>query len=133
MMSESCSNAMFLRCIFSQIENGRFSRPDTQASTPCSAKVRFSRSAMRSTSLPPSLRSCSRREMIEARASPLSSAKARSEEHTSELQSLMRISYADFCLKKKKQQTNIKNTLQTRDMLTNKACNDVQTKRSCDY
>src|SRR3546814_4774379 len=31
----------------------------------------------------------------------------RSEEHTSELQSLMRISYAVFCLKKKKIQTNI--------------------------
>src|SRR3546814_10240623 len=30
----------------------------------------------------------------------------RSEEHTSELQSLMRISYAVFCLKKKKQKTN---------------------------
>src|SRR3546814_2165617 len=30
----------------------------------------------------------------------------RSEEHTSELQSLMRISYAVFCLKKKKNQTN---------------------------
>src|SRR3546814_6107562 len=30
----------------------------------------------------------------------------RSEEHTSELQSLMRISYAVFCLKKKKQQLN---------------------------
>src|SRR3546814_2161083 len=30
----------------------------------------------------------------------------RSEEHTSELQSLMRISYAVFCLKKKKQQTS---------------------------
>src|SRR3546814_2763783 len=29
----------------------------------------------------------------------------RSEEHTSELQSLMRISYAVFCLKKKKQST----------------------------
>src|SRR3546814_5773394 len=29
----------------------------------------------------------------------------RSEEHTSELQSLMRTSYAVFCLKKKKQQT----------------------------
>src|SRR3546814_3090954 len=29
----------------------------------------------------------------------------RSEEHTSELQSLMRISYAVFCLKKKKHQT----------------------------
>src|SRR3546814_3246944 len=33
----------------------------------------------------------------------------RSEEHTSELQSLMRISYAVFCLKKKKQ-TKIKRT-----------------------
>src|SRR3546814_4351667 len=31
-------------------------------------------------------------------------AQFRSEEHTSELQSLMRISYAVFCLKKKKQQ-----------------------------
>src|SRR3546814_6158811 len=31
---------------------------------------------------------------------------SRSEEHTSELQSLMRISYAVFCLKKKKQKTN---------------------------
>src|SRR3546814_7056717 len=33
---------------------------------------------------------------------------ARSEEHTSELQSLMRISYAVFCLKKKKHNTNNK-------------------------
>src|SRR3546814_9958968 len=32
----------------------------------------------------------------------------RSEEHTSELQSLMRISYAVFCLKKKKETTQIK-------------------------
>src|SRR3546814_4093475 len=32
----------------------------------------------------------------------------RSEEHTSELQSLMRISYAVFCLKKKKTTTNTK-------------------------
>src|SRR3546814_4718588 len=32
----------------------------------------------------------------------------RSEEHTSELQSLMRISYAVFCLKKKKQKQAIK-------------------------
>src|SRR3546814_3139580 len=30
----------------------------------------------------------------------------RSEEHTSELQSLMRISYAVFCLKKKKENSN---------------------------
>src|SRR3546814_1737959 len=34
----------------------------------------------------------------------------RSEEHTSELQSLMRISYAVFCLKKKKQQHHTQST-----------------------
>src|SRR3546814_8356256 len=34
--------------------------------------------------------------------------KDRSEEHTSELQSLMRISYAVFCLKKKKHNKNTK-------------------------
>src|SRR3546814_10167561 len=33
----------------------------------------------------------------------------RSEEHTSELQSLMRISYAVFCLKKKKKKNNYSN------------------------
>src|SRR3546814_14676749 len=33
--------------------------------------------------------------------------RCRSEEHTSELQSLMRISYAVFCLKKKKKNTEI--------------------------
>src|SRR3546814_8140234 len=41
---------------------------------------------------------------------------ARSEEHTSELQSLMRISYAVFCLKKKKNkkhQTNIQHNEKT--------------------
>src|SRR3546814_6553571 len=36
-------------------------------------------------------------------AAPLTGLIVRSEEHTSELQSLMRISYAVFCLKKKKQ------------------------------
>src|SRR3546814_1644123 len=45
---------------------------------------------------------------------PLPNPYDRSEEHTSELQSLMRISYAVFCLEKKKQKTihtNIYNTL----------------------
>src|SRR3546814_7518668 len=41
----------------------------------------------------------------------------RSEEHTSELQSLMRISYAVFCLKKKNKNTNTKNIKQNK--LTN--------------
>src|SRR3546814_3091388 len=39
----------------------------------------------------------------------ISNANTRSEEHTSELQSLMRISYAVFCLKKKNTNHNKKN------------------------
>src|SRR3546814_9216530 len=41
------------------------------------------------------------------------SSKNRSEEHTSELQSLMRISYAVFCLKKKNKQTSNNETTKT--------------------
>src|SRR3546814_13972087 len=37
---------------------------------------------------------------------------ARSEEHTSELQSLMRISYAVFCLKKKRQPTQTQDDME---------------------
>src|SRR3546814_7212018 len=40
-------------------------------------------------------------DMIEEGEQPVVKAKARSEEHTSELKSLMRTSYAVFCLKKK--------------------------------
>src|SRR3546814_8903775 len=43
-------------------------------------------------------------------ASGAADAAARSEEHTSELQSLMRISYAVFCLKKKKHSTTTTKT-----------------------
>src|SRR3546814_1492519 len=44
----------------------------------------------------------------------------RSEEHTSELQSLMRISYAVFCLKKKKEKT----------IDSTSTCTEVHTERS---
>src|SRR3546814_1757554 len=43
---------------------------------------------------------------------------ARSEEHTSELQSLMRISYAVFCLKKKKKKTKQMNRRMIRESKT---------------
>src|SRR3546814_6298284 len=43
---------------------------------------------------------------------------ARSEEHTSELQSLMRISYAVFCLKKKITYEHAKNTAQSQQLLS---------------
>src|SRR3546814_4734209 len=58
-------------------------------------------------------------------ADPTHARSTRSEEHTSELQSLMRISYAVFCLKKKKQQTNHR----IRQRITNKQ-NNTPTKDS---
>src|SRR3546814_1455751 len=42
---------------------------------------------------------------------------ARSEEHTSELQSLMRISYAVFCLQKKKQKDTSMTVLQSHKLI----------------
>src|SRR3546814_9102141 len=48
-----------------------------------------------------------RRQEHDAEEDDQKHADARSEEHTSELQSLMRISYAVFCLKKKKKQKQI--------------------------
>src|SRR3546814_3102187 len=48
-------------------------------------------------------------------------ANTRSEEHTSELQSLMRISYAVFCLKKKTQKQY--NTIQNTKNINNKISN----------
>src|SRR3546814_1516474 len=44
----------------------------------------------------------------------------RSEEHTSELQSLMRISYAVFCLKKKKQKKTKSRNIKTSRITYNK-------------
>src|SRR3546814_9560049 len=49
----------------------------------------------------------------------LDGADGRSDEHTSELQSLMRISYAVFCLKKKKNNTTSKNNNNTTNRTTN--------------
>src|SRR3546814_8316903 len=56
-----------------------------------------------------SLRYCSTSPRLRRRISdlPFVMGAMRSEEHTSELQSLMRISYAVFCLKKKKEQTTL--------------------------
>src|SRR3546814_4417277 len=51
---------------------------------------------------------------------------SRSEEHTSELQSLMRISYAVFCLKKKKTQSTNITTSVTQHMRKNNTTNTPQ-------
>src|SRR3546814_10173388 len=52
-----------------------------------------------------------------APASAHSALEMRSEEHTSELQSLMRISYAVFCLKKKKNQTTTDTLKQNKETI----------------
>src|SRR3546814_4534068 len=54
-----------------------------------------------------------RRDVHARRAAALRGPADRSEEHTSELQSLMRISYAVFCLKKKKNEVTVKPTSPT--------------------
>src|SRR3546814_9516776 len=54
---------------------------------------------------PTLLPALSRASPSQRRIAPGDHARPRSEEHTSELQSLMRISYAVFCLKKKKQKS----------------------------
>src|SRR3546814_1533186 len=50
---------------------------------------------------------------------PMFRARNRSEEHTSELQSLMRISYAVFCLKKKKTNKNTQDDTSVLGLKTN--------------
>src|SRR3546814_8867984 len=55
--------------------------------------------------------------MTRSKEGPLETSNERSEEHTSELQSLMRISYAVFCLKKKKQTRNRNNETLTKNTL----------------
>src|SRR3546814_3918405 len=49
----------------------------------------------------------------------------RSEEHTSELQSLMRISYAVFCLKKKKTITADQSISEVNNKIKHKINNDI--------
>src|SRR3546814_2624063 len=48
---------------------------------------------------------CGQKQLARVSKTPGRTQLIRSEEHTSELQSLMRISYAVFCLKKKKNKT----------------------------
>src|SRR3546814_3999676 len=85
-----------------------FGWSDLQSGRPVILRPYGPRSAMRNSSM-----SCagicafpatSRSETTMFNLKEYRSSNTRSEEHTSELQSLMRISYAVFCLTKKKQQ-----------------------------
>src|SRR3546814_941650 len=73
------------------------------ASTTVTAQpVRLSSPALPVMTSVAAISSPGRGESISATGATSSATASRSEEHTSELQSLMRISYAVFCLKKKK-------------------------------
>src|SRR3546814_2082494 len=77
------------------VKKGSIARPSVSAAmpTPVSLTVKTTNS--------PGVRDSSR-AAGPARVTQSAPTASRSEEHTSELQSLMRISYAVFCLKKKK-------------------------------
>src|SRR3546814_8499497 len=109
----------------------RSTRTDTLF--PYTTRFRSKRAALLAEAAPLSGR-CRRRQaalgsaffacsMIEANTAPsfiARSAITRSEEHTSELQSLIRISYAVFCLKQKNTQlTNDQDRVYRRYLLTN--------------
>src|SRR3546814_2319746 len=70
----------------------RSTRTDTSFPTRRSSDLRYP---------VPSSRCGPKKPTSRSRKCPMRSTRERSEEHTSELQSLMRISYAVFCLKKK--------------------------------
>src|SRR3546814_7956475 len=74
----------------------------------CGAAIANPPDEQRST-IQPSGEAVQRLQPILHRAETDDHLSARSEEHTSELQSLMRNSYAVFCLKKKKKNTNTQN------------------------
>src|SRR3546814_3814340 len=68
-----------------------------------------------------SRKSCSRAS-IRPQAKRSAFTKSRSEEHTSELQSLMRISYAVFCLKKKRRTNHTHSEYHLITIYTNLLC-----------
>src|SRR3546814_18106871 len=82
-----------------QILARRDQRGGAQAVTPRNSSLCMMRTNASSRSVPPTRAS---RACVVSRATTWPLLSMRSEEHTSELQSLMRISYAVFCLKKKK-------------------------------
>src|SRR3546814_6457983 len=83
-------------------DNASHVRRRSTGSPPVLARVSSRPHALRGA---PSLRAARRDRR---RARQIAASLRRSEEHTSELQSLMRISYAVFCLKKKKPNTHTK-------------------------
>src|SRR3546814_10488542 len=82
----------------------RIPRPDRKIQAPSAiVPTRCVVNVARSIICPGRARAIERQQEALAETEAISAMASRSEEHTSELQSLMRISYAVFCLTKKKQ------------------------------
>src|SRR3546814_1420651 len=79
--------------------------PDVQSLAWPRTGVTFDGRTFGPNTIPPQLKNAQAQLVIELFNGVIIFASTRSEEHTSELQSLMRISYAVFCLKKKQTQT----------------------------
>src|SRR3546814_7853267 len=94
----------------------RFEAPCRSCESCWGSHVRYFRAEARMAFQPPAGHTCwhRRRACAYSRSDRLldhcRGRSARSEEHTSELQSLMRISYAVFCLKKKNKTNKVKRT-----------------------
>src|SRR3546814_10023168 len=78
--------------------------PSATTASPVATALRRSAAGRTPTATASSIRTRLRSRVTPTRAPLAAERRPRSEEHTSELQSLMRISYAVFCLKKKKKQ-----------------------------
>src|SRR3546814_10106948 len=78
----------------------------------------------------PPLDPTSSQRRLGSQAAPASCHRPRSEEHTSELQSLMRISYAVFCLKKKKNTNKSKQNRHKQTKEPNHNINAINQKRN---
>src|SRR3546814_7062947 len=103
----------------------------TPATTNCTRAERSDKFLISSAILRRKLRDVARSNsssmmIIRVPATGASRSVTRSEEHTSELQSLMRISYAVFCLQKKKQYIQLVNG-KYRQLMLNQKTNNYRT------
>src|SRR3546814_7138226 len=95
---EPCRNSIF------ELRIASFAGSRTSARTLCPFFKAISTKCRPVLPLPPKTKMVDFELMIKSPIGAYQLTGGRSEEHTSELQSLMRISYAVFCLKKKKHQ-----------------------------
>src|SRR3546814_12935267 len=95
-----------VRCRRTRANAPRRNRPETRRTQlPVFLRHRRAQQTLRTAMGPRTSKTADAKQLRRNRIPHLPQDVSRSEEHTSELQSLMRISYAVFCLKKKNKKT----------------------------